>query len=66
METYELSPKEVQLIINKYILDYEDLLKEERYISSLNQENTQKYADVVEKLNYVSSRLNYFHAFDED
>ena len=66
METYELSAKEVQLIINKYILDYEDLLKEERYISSLNQENTQKYADVVEKLNYVSSRLNYFHAFDED
>ena len=66
METYELSPKEVQLIINKYILDYEDLLKEERYISSLNQENTQKYADVVEKLNYVSYRLNYFHAFDED
>ena len=66
METYELSPKEVQLIINKYILDYEDLLKEERYISSLNPENTQQYADVVEKLNYVSSRLNYFHAFDED
>lgn len=66
METYELSPKEVQLIIDKYMLDYEDLLKEENYISSRNQENTKEYADVVEKINYVSSRLNYFHAFDED
>ena len=66
METYELSSKEVQLIINEYMLDYEDLLKEERIISSRNQENTQEYANVVEKLNYVSSRLNYFHAFDED
>ena len=66
METYELSAKEVRLIINEYMLDYEDLLKEERYISSRNQENTQEYADVVEKINYVSSRLNYFHVFDED
>ena len=66
METYELSSKEVRLIINDYMLDYEDLLKEERIISARNQENTKEYADVVEKLNYVSSRLNYFHAFDED
>lgn len=66
METYELSPKEVQLIIDKYLLDYEDLRNRERIISSLNQENTQKYADIVEKINYVHSRLVYFHVFDED
>ena len=66
METYELSPKEVRLIIDKYMVDYEDLLQRENYISSCNQENTKEYADVVEKINYVSSRLNYFHAFDED
>ena len=66
METYELSSKEVQLIIDKYILEYEDLRNRERIISSLNQENTQKYADIVEKINYVYSRLVYFHAFDED
>lgn len=66
METYELSPKEVELIIDKYMLDYEDLRNRERIISSLNQENTQKYADIVEKINYVYSRLVYFHVFDED
>lgn len=66
METYELSPKEVQLIVNKYTVDYEDLLQTERIISSRNQENTKEYADIVEKINYVHSRLNYFHAFDED
>lgn len=66
METYELSRKEVQLIIDKYLVDYEDLRNRERIISSLNQENTKEYADVVEKINYVHSRLNYFHAFDED
>ena len=66
METYELSPKEVQFIIYKYLLGYTDLLLRENYFSSHNQENTQEYADVIAKINYVHSRLDYFHAFDED
>ena len=66
METYELSPKEVQFIIYKYLLNYTDLLLRENYFSSHNQENTQEYADIVAKINYVHSRLDYFHAFDED